>query len=68
MELPSNVLEEISSVEKDIRNCQDHIDRCRAQNPLDQQFQLSMDIAQSALNLRKKRLRDTKTIISKVTQ
>lgn len=68
MELPTEVLEEISSVEKDIRNAQDYIDSCRAQNPLDQQFQLSMDIAQSALNLRKKRLRDTKTLISKITE
>lgn len=68
MELPIEVLQDLSSVEKDIRNAQDYIDNCRAQNPLDQQFQLSMDIAQSALNIRKKNLRETKTIISKITE
>jgi len=68
MELPPEVLEQLSSAEEDVRKCQNLIDYARRTNPNDQAFQLQMDIQQSALDLKKKRIRDTKVIISKMTE
>lgn len=68
MELPPEILDQLSEAEEAIRLCQEHIDRSRALYPQDQKFQLQMDLAQSALDLRKKRVRETKTMISVITQ
>jgi hypothetical protein len=68
MELPPEILESLSEAEKAIRAAQEHIDRSRALYPRDQKFQLQMDLAQSALDLRKKRVRETKTMISVITE
>lgn len=68
MELPAEVFEMLSSAEEDVRKCQNLIDMVRAQNPTDQHMQFKMDLTQSALDLRKKRIRDTKVIISKMTE
>lgn len=68
MEIPKEIIDQVSEAEDCIRQAQDHIDRCRAANPTDQQFQLSMDLAQSALDLRKKRVRDLKMTISVLSE
>ena len=68
MELPAEILDQLSSAEEDIRKCQNLIDIVRAQNPTDQHMQFKMDLTQSALDLRKKRVRDTKVMISKITE
>lgn len=68
MELPAEILEQLSSAEEDVRKCQNLIDMVRAQNPTDQHMQFKMDLTQSALDIRKKRIRDTKVMISTITQ
>lgn len=68
MELPDEITEMLSSAEEDIRKCQNLIDMVRAQNPTDQHMQFKMDLTQSALDLRKKRVRVVKTVISEMTK
>lgn len=68
MELPDEISEQLSSAEEDIKRCQDLIDLARSQNPTDNGFQFKMDLNQSALDERKKRVRILKTVISKITE
>jgi len=64
MEFPPEVMEMLASAEEDIRNCQDLIDATRRLNPTNQQTQLDMDWMQRELDVKKKRVREAKEMIS----